>query len=122
MRQSAKLNIFFGVRNLYSEFLPDHLRYLESYFTRKPMNPLFPVSVTLSTVLAVLLWEQAFIADAGAFEVAGLTFLGTLLTLAVLEHWFLVLPLPVEALWSWGLRSHGARTTVDDKALAAPQP
>ena len=28
--------------------------------------------------------------------------------LAVLEHWFLVLPLPSEALWSWGLRSRAS--------------
>jgi hypothetical protein len=25
--------------------------------------------------------------------------------LAVLEHWFLVLPLPVAALWGWGTRA-----------------
>ena len=28
-----------------------------------------------------------------------------LLSLAVLEHWFLVLPLPSAAMWSWSLRS-----------------
>ena len=28
-----------------------------------------------------------------------------LLSLAVLEHWFLVVPLPFETLWNWGLRS-----------------
>jgi hypothetical protein len=27
------------------------------------------------------------------------------MALAVLEHWFMVLPLPFEALWRWGLRS-----------------
>ena len=30
MRQSAKLNVFLGVRNLSEEFLPEHLRYLET--------------------------------------------------------------------------------------------
>ena len=34
MRQSAKLNVFLGVRNLSEEFLPQHLHYLQSYFTR----------------------------------------------------------------------------------------
>ena len=39
----------------------------------------------------------------GASEAAGLTFLITMLALAVLEHWMLVLPLPFERLWSWVL-------------------
>ena len=27
------------------------------------------------------------------------------MALAIVEHWFMVLPLPVELLWSWGMRS-----------------
>jgi putative photosynthetic complex assembly protein 2 len=69
------------------------------------MNLLFPISVTVSTALAVLIWRGAASADSGAFERTGLTFAGTLLSLAILEHWFMVLPLPTEALWSWGLKS-----------------
>ena len=38
MRQSAKLNVFLGVRNLNADFLPDHLKYLQTYFVRAPMN------------------------------------------------------------------------------------
>jgi putative photosynthetic complex assembly protein 2 len=105
MRLSAKLNLFLGVRNVYAELLPAHLSYLASYFTRRSINPLFPFSVAASTVLAVLLWTGAAAPGATPFEAAGLALLGTLLALAVLEHWFMVLPLPVEALWSWGLRS-----------------
>ena len=108
MRQSAKLNLFLGVRNLSENFLPDHLRYLGTYFTRRRMNLLFPISVTVSTVLAVLIWRSAFSTDSGPFERTGLTFAGTLLTLAILEHWFMVLPLPIEALWNWGLKSRVA--------------
>lgn len=108
MRLSAKLNVFLGVPNLAEEFLPNHLRYLESFFARRPMNLLFPVSVTASTILAVLLVQGAIAAEAGAFEAAGLTFLAALTALAVLEHWFFVLPLPVAALWQWGLRSRAA--------------
>jgi hypothetical protein len=43
---------------------------------------------------------------ASEFEVTGLILLATLLVLAILEHWFLVLPVPVDKLWSWGLKSH----------------
>ena len=50
MRESAKLNLFLGVRNLSEEFLPAHLAYLQSYFRRRSMNMLFPFSVTVSTV------------------------------------------------------------------------
>ena len=46
------------------------------------------------------------------------TFVGTLLTLAILEHWFLVLPLPADALWSWGLRSRATDAPLVAPALA----
>lgn len=105
MRLSAKLNVFLGVPNLAEEFLPEHLHYLKSFLTKKPMNLLFPVSVTVSTLIAVLLVRGAVAAGAGTFEATALTLLAALLALAILEHWFLVLPLPDAALWSWALRA-----------------
>ncbi len=106
MRQSAKLNVFLGVRNLGESFLPEHLAYLKSYFRRQPLNGLFPISVTVGTAAAVAVWWH-IVADGGdAFRVTGGALLGTLLALGALEHWLLVLPLPTEALWRWGLRSH----------------
>ncbi|MGE4241290.1 putative photosynthetic complex assembly protein PuhE [Ramlibacter sp.] len=105
MRQSAKLNVFLGVRNLYESFLPAHLRYLHSYFRREPMNPLFPVSVIVSTAVAVPLWHAAFAPAASAATATSLSLVGSLLALAILEHWFLVLPLPSENLWKWAMRS-----------------
>jgi putative photosynthetic complex assembly protein 2 len=108
MRLSAKLNVFLGVRNFAESFLPDHLRHLRSFFRRRPANALFPFSVTGSTIACALLFGAASAPDAGAFRAAGFTLLGTLMALAVLEHWFMVLPLPSEALWRWwGLRSRG---------------
>ena len=106
MRQSAKLNVFLGVRNLGESFLPDHLSYLKTYFQRRPMNALFPISVTAGTAAAAWLWWPMLGAAATPHEDAGLRLVGTLLTLGALEHWLLVLPLPTEALWRWGLRSH----------------
>jgi putative photosynthetic complex assembly protein 2 len=105
LRLSAKLNLFLGVRNLNKEWIPDHLGFVKGFLNRRPMNLLFPVSITLSTVIAVYLVQAALAEDATDFEVAGYALIGTLLVLAILEHWFLVLPLPAEALWSWGLRS-----------------
>lgn len=105
MRISAKLNVYLGVPNLTEEFLPQHLVYLKSYFCRRSMNLLFPVSVTLSTIMTVILVQQATAAGATEFAMVAATFQATLLGLAVLEHWFLVIPLPSAALWSWGLTS-----------------
>lgn len=105
MRQSAKLNVFLGVRNFSEEFLPPHLKYLQTYFKRARMNGLFPISVAASSWLAVLLWQAATAHGISVFEATALTFSGTLLSLAILEHWFMVLPLPSQALWNWGLRS-----------------
>ncbi len=105
MRLSAKLNVFLGVRNLNEAFLPDHLRYLGSYFTKKWMNPFFPIAVSLSSFAAAGVWQAAFAHNVTPFEATALTFTGMLLSLAVLEHWFLVLPLPAELLWKWGMAS-----------------
>jgi putative photosynthetic complex assembly protein 2 len=105
MRLSAKLNVFLGVPNLTEEFLPAHLHYLKSFLTKKPMNLLFPVSVTVSTVIAGFLVMQATAAEALLFEAAAFTFLAALMVLAILEHWFLVLPLPDAALWRGALSS-----------------
>jgi putative photosynthetic complex assembly protein 2 len=108
MRLSTKLNVFLGVPNLSEEFLPDHLQYLTRFFARKPMNFLFPVSITAATVVTAWVVQGALAADASSFQATANTFLAALLALAVLEHWFLVLPFPSTALWRWGLRSRDA--------------
>jgi putative photosynthetic complex assembly protein 2 len=107
MRISAKLNVYLGVPNLTEEFLPAHLTYLKTYFCRRSMNLLFPVSVTLSTIATWLLITQAG-NSLTPFDTIGFTFLATLMALALIEHWFLVVPLPSASLWSWGLWSREA--------------
>jgi putative photosynthetic complex assembly protein 2 len=110
MRLSTKLNIFLGVPNTTVEFLPVHLGYLKSYFRNKPMNLLFPVSVTLATVLTLVLIRST--ADTNPFLTTGFTLLATLAALGLIEHWFLVVPLPVGELWAWGLRTREASPDV----------
>lgn len=109
MRQSAKLNLFLGVRNLSEEFLPPHLRYLESYFTRKPMNVLLPVSLIASMTIAWIVWQRALSVGVDAVAATGCVFLGALLALGILEHLFLVMPFPATSLWRWSLRSQADR-------------
>lgn len=98
LRLSAKLNLFLGVPNTAEAMLPAHLRYLASYFGRRPMNPLFPASAAASTVAALALLAAAATADAPA--AVGLTLLGSLVALGALEHGLFILPLPAEALWA----------------------
>ncbi len=113
MHESARLNVFLGVRNLNAHFLPPHLAYLKSFLNNKPMNLLFPFSVTISTVICAVLATEAVIA-ADPFRQAGFTFLSTMLTLAILEHWFLVLPVPAEAMWNWSMKSREVPTPAPD--------
>jgi putative photosynthetic complex assembly protein 2 len=105
MRLSAKLNVFLGVRNLSEEFLPAHLRYLVSYFRKSPRNPIFASCVIVATLLAAAAWHVALTAPDDPFTTTAHAFTAMLLTLAVLEHWFMVVPLPTQGLWRLGLRS-----------------
>jgi putative photosynthetic complex assembly protein 2 len=99
MHQSAKLNVFFGVPNWGEEMLPDHLAYLTSFMTRRRLNLFFPFSVTIATVVTALLFARAATPGATTIEAVGAMLLGTLMALAVLEHWFLVAPVDGNALW-----------------------
>lgn len=108
MRQSAKLNVYLGVRNLSESFLPDHLRYLESFFARRSMNLLFPFSVLAGCVACLLLVLAALAPEASRHEAVGFTLLATLVALGLLEHLFMVLPVSADALWRWGLASRSA--------------
>jgi putative photosynthetic complex assembly protein 2 len=104
MRLSAKLNIFLGVKNFYEAFLPASLHYLLSYFSRRRFNALFPFSIAASSLAAALIWLAAF-ESTDAHQRAAWGLVGSLLVLAIVEHWLLIAPLRPEALWRWAMRS-----------------
>lgn len=104
MRLSAKLNLFLGVPNLGEKFLPAHLEYLKGFFRKKPMNFLFPFSVTIATLATMLLISKYLVAG-DAFQSTSYALEISLLALAVLEHWFMMLPLPSERLWIWAFKA-----------------
>ncbi len=108
MHLSARLNVFLGVRNVSAEFVPAHMEVLKGFLRVRPMNMLFPVSVTIATIGTICLVNRAVESDAG-FAATGYTLLAAIMGLALVEHWFLVLPIPVEKLWSWSL----SRSTLD---------
>ncbi|MEJ2298923.1 MAG: putative photosynthetic complex assembly protein PuhE [Woeseiaceae bacterium] len=105
MRWSTKLNIFLGVRNLRHEFWPGHLQYLQSYARQRTMNPLFPWSMLVALLLIGMLAGEAVGARHIPAERTGAMLLATILALAALEHLFLMLRLPDDALWRLGTRA-----------------
>jgi putative photosynthetic complex assembly protein 2 len=113
MRLSAKLNLFLGVPFTHDGWLPANIKYLRSFFRVGPINYLFPVAVSAATVVAFLLARRAGSGGAGAFEAVGCLLLAALTGLAVLEHWFMVLPLPVDAVWAWALKMRRRGAAID---------
>lgn len=107
MHESARLNVFLGVPNRAEQFLPAHLSYLKSFFRDRPLNMLFPVSVTVGTGGLALVVQAAMGHPSGSGAATGLILVATLLGLAILEHWFLVIPLDGAKLWEWSLASRG---------------
>jgi putative photosynthetic complex assembly protein 2 len=106
-RLSAKLNLFFGVPNFSEEFFPDHLRYLTSYIRKGPATILMPICVALG---AGVVWAEAraaFNPYANGFVVTGFSLLFALGALALIEHGFMIIPLPDAALWRWAMREEG---------------
>ncbi|GFE64643.1 putative photosynthetic complex assembly protein PuhE [Litoreibacter roseus] len=112
-RISAKLNLFLGVREINTEFLPRRLAHLPSHFRHGRINWLFPVSVTVLTFATACWLERIYSSITGA-EVAGFALLSALTALALFEHWMMVLPLPDEKLWRWMLPE---KTTIKTKRL-----
>lgn len=101
MRLSAKLNLFLGVANRGEQFLPTHLVYLKSFFGRRKHNALLPVSLIALAIVAACLVGQVVAPESTPFSVTADTLLATLVLLGLLEHGFMVLPLPSERLWQW---------------------
>ena len=106
MRQSTKVNIYLGVLNFNEAFLPQHLKYLITYFRRRAMNLLMPISILASLLFLIPIWTRA-VSESSLYEMTSSVLLGTLLALGLLEHLFLVLPFPNEWLWKWGYKNNG---------------
>jgi putative photosynthetic complex assembly protein 2 len=101
-RVSAKLNLFFGVPKINVEFLPSPLAHLPSHFRLSRLNWVFPFSVTALT-FAVACWLERLWAVESVGDITGFALLTAITSLALLEHWLMVLPLPDEKLWRWML-------------------
>ena len=122
MRLSAKLNIFLGVPYINEEFLPTHLEFLKSYFARRAMNWLFPISVTVSTLLGAYIFHAAFLTAEKEFEIVSYMLNGTFVLLGMLEHWLLILRIPDSALWTWAMKLTPNNDKTDTKIARYQEP
>ena len=98
----AKLNLFLGVPHVNAEFIPQALSHLKSYFKISKLNWFFSISVTLLTLTTVC-WVERLFAVQNSYETIGFSLLFAISLMALLEHWFMVLPIPDARLWRWML-------------------
>lgn len=101
-RISAKLNLFFGVPRINTEFIPRPLQHLKTYFRQGGLSLAFPIGVTFLTLTAACFGERLIASETPPY-IAGFALLTALAALAALEHWLMVLPLPDAKLWRWML-------------------
>ena len=86
--QTAKLNVFFGVRNSGADWLPSHLAGLSQFFGPNRNSPLLLVTVAILTVLALMLTRRSMNART-TYALHANAMLAFLVALAVVEHVFL---------------------------------
>ncbi|MFK7755040.1 MAG: putative photosynthetic complex assembly protein PuhE [Sedimentitalea sp.] len=98
----AKLNLFFGVPRINTEFVPRPLDHMTSYFRKGPVTLAFPLAITLLSFALACLMHQLW-TETDPARLVGFALLGSLTALALLEHWLMVLPLPDAKLWRWML-------------------
>ena len=117
-RSLAKINLFLGVPRINLHFIPRPIGHMISHFRQGPATGFLPLSIgllALATALLGLRAAQSTTAEAALFH----TILSTLAALALLEHLFMVLPLPDAKLWSWMLPKpkHTIKTLEDPHGL-----
>lgn len=121
MRLSSKLNLFLGVPTLNAELLPSHLMHLRSYFRRKRMNPLLPLSIAGSAVVTAFLIDRAFAEGAGEYSVAAYVLLASLLGLALLEHLFMLMPIPIAGMWGPQIKARAESAEAGQSGAMPPR-
>lgn len=104
MRLSAKLVVFFGAPNVSDEFLPRHLQYLGTYFSKR-RNPVCALpALAFVLFLTVSIGTSALGATTEGYDWTIRVLLACLAGLALFEHVALIAPIPDSALWAWAAR------------------
>ena len=120
MRVSAKLNLYLGVPVLNDEVMPEKIAYLRTYFRRGPVNPGFSLSVLVAVLMIVGFVDAAAAPEASRAATVGYSLLVGLTALALAEHLFMLVPLPIARLWKWSTRGGApARDTPEPPRVEA---
>jgi putative photosynthetic complex assembly protein 2 len=101
-RVSAKLNLFLGAPRINTEFLPRPLAHIASHFRKAPMTALLPFSIA-GLALATGWWAALAAQATADAPFIGYLLLSVLTGLALIEHLFMVVPIPDQKLWRWML-------------------
>ncbi len=101
-RIAAKLNLFYGVPRINLEFVPSTLTHVKSHMRQGRVTFAFPIAITLLTFATGCFAERLIAAEDPGAQVK-FALLTAISGLALLEHWFMVLPLPDARLWRWML-------------------
>ena len=101
-RTLAKINLFLGVPRINLQFIPRPITHIKSHFRVAPATGFLLLSICILVMLTVLfiIWAQDGVTPENSL---GYTILAALAALALLEHLFMVLPLPDAKLWAWML-------------------
>ena len=102
-RICAKLNLFLGVPNVNSEFLPSPVKHLASYFKVGSTSWFFPISISLISFTLFFWVDKIFSIKSDDTLAIGYTLLASLTALALVEHWFMVVSVKDAELWKWML-------------------
>ncbi len=112
-RISAKLNLFLGVPRINTEFIPGPLAHLAGHFRKGPTTYFFVASVTFLSLTVGCFIQQYRIAETSGDAVSS-ALLAALATLALAEHWLMLVPLPDARLWRWMLPADPRPNAADD--------
>ncbi|MEM9667982.1 MAG: putative photosynthetic complex assembly protein PuhE [Pseudomonadota bacterium] len=106
MRLSSKALVFLGAPNISDHMLPNHLKYLSTYFNKKQATALFPLLIAVVSGITAVLIYLGLTHLSGTFPAVSYMLLATLASLAVIEHLALVLPVPDAILWAWAIHEN----------------
>lgn len=99
-RSMAKINLFLGVPRINLQFIPGPISHLKSHFRRAPAGPFMAFSLGVLLLVFALLIKTALSNPDSALVY---TVLASLTALAIIEHLFMVMPIPDAKLWAWML-------------------
>jgi len=121
MRIGAKFAIFSGVPKLSVEMMPERLSYLQSYFRADRIGWGFWCSI-ISCGLFFMAGIYALVAiDYSLVTRTQVIMLTALVGLALIEHFFMVLPVADSRLWSWAMPKQKPMTNTNNKGKARPR-